>query len=98
MRRFKRVLFTTLLCLQSFFHLAYPLMVGLSILGATLGIVLMLTPSKVENSSQLICLSFALVGVYLALVKKHYSQILAWADTRKSQVIHIRNKTNLFYK
>ena len=91
MENFKRVLFTTLLSLQSFFHLSYPLMVSLSILGVALGMVLMVTPSEVQNSSQLICLSFTLVGVYLALVKKHYSQILAWADTRKNQVIRIRH-------
>lgn len=91
MNSIKQGLFTLFLNLQSFFNLAYPLMLGLSLLGTTLGVLLMVTPSAVQNSSHLISLGFTLIGTYLVLLKKYYPHILAWADTRESQVIcHIR--------
>lgn len=92
----KRLLFSTFINLQPFFNLAFPLMFGLSVLGTTLGIILMVTPSNVHDSSQLICLGFVLTGVYLMLLKKHYAFILAWADTRESQVIPLRTDNSRY--
>lgn len=88
---FKQGLFALLLNLKPFFVIAYPMLLGLSLLGVALGGLLMVTPSNVQTQSPLIFLGFILLSLHLVILKKYYSQILAWADSRQRPVvIHIK--------
>ncbi|WP_299013097.1 hypothetical protein [uncultured Photobacterium sp.] len=83
----KQGLFIIFFNFQPFFNLAFPMMFGLCLLGASMGLLLKIPPSNVQEYSDLISLGFIVLAGYLATIKHYYPLILAFADTRRNQIV-----------
>jgi hypothetical protein len=92
MRIFKQGLLSLFLNLKSFFHLSYPLLQALCLLGFNVGLLMTISPSLAQGYSEEVMVLFSLTSLYLFLLKQYYTHVIAWADQRSNNVITVNFK------
>lgn len=88
----KKVIFSVLFHFYQFFKLSYPLLLMISFLGITIGLILLLSGANHFQQGINAITSFSIICIYLILLKNFYSQLLNWSDTRSSKEIVISLK------
>lgn len=89
MRFFKQGLLSLFISLKSFFYLSYPLLQALCLLGFSVGVLMIISPSLSQGYSEEVMILFSLTSLYLFLLKQYYIHVIAWADQRNNNIITV---------